>query len=104
MAVMEVMGVMEVMRLMGVMEVTVVMEVMEVIMVMKVIELMMVREVMVLVAVGSLQWRELWRPVITWVPIYSEVHLLLCFSGQSRSWHKSLCARTRQGHHCFLDF
>lgn len=83
MAVMEVMGVMEVMRLMGVMEVTVVMEVMEVIMVMKVIELMMVREVMVLVAVGSLQWRELWRPVITWVPIYSEVHLLLCFSGQA---------------------
>ena len=49
------------MGLTKVMEVTVVMEVMEVIMVMKVIELMMVREVMVVVAVGSLQWRELWH-------------------------------------------
>ena len=80
------------MGLTKVMEVTVVMEVMEVIMVMKVIELMMVREVMVVVAVGSLQWRELWRPVIPWVPTCSEVHLLFCFSGQSRSWHKSPCA------------
>ena len=47
---------------------------------------------------------ELWRPVIPWVPTCSEVHLLFCFSGQSRSWHKSPCARTWWGHHCFLDF
>lgn len=59
------------MGLTKVMEVAVVMEVIEVIMVVKVIELMMVRELMVVVAVGSLQLRELWRPVVPWVPTCS---------------------------------